>query len=218
MKKTHLPNDSWLKDVSAETKELVFSNCKSKSYVKGEYVHHAGGEAKELFFIEKGTVRINKVSEEGKELLITHLNTGDWFGFIGTFGSGYRPNDAIAQLDTTILYLPQTDLNNIIQKEPIIALKIAHFLASYVEYYNAVYECSVFMSLSERLHLLLDRLAISQQNNTVAISQNDLAAMLGVTKEAIGINLNVLKSVGVLDLGYRKIRLKSHSSNHSETL
>lgn len=61
------------------------------------------------------------------------------------------------------------------------------------------------MPLGDRLVLMLKKLSQWRGSNTIDISYHDLAAMLGVTKEAIGVNLIALKSSGVVKLGCSKI-------------
>jgi CRP-like cAMP-binding protein len=197
----------WLENVELPAKNLIYELLKPVHFTKDEFVHRAGDKADGLFFIEHGKVRINKLSEQGKELLIVDLLSQQWFGFIGCFGSGIRPNDAIALEDTTILLLSRKNLDITMQQFPSIAISAANFLAKYVEIYGRVYEHSVFKPLDERLTLTLKKLCQFQNSQCINISQHDLAAMLGVTKEAIGINLNALKAKGIVALGYRKIEL-----------
>jgi CRP-like cAMP-binding protein len=198
---------NWLDDIELPAKKLISDSLKPLFFTKDQFVHRAGDVADGLFFIEHGKVRINKLSEQGKELLIVDLTTQQWFGFIGCFGSGIRPNDAIALADTHISFLSKKDLDAAIQCYPSIAINAANFLAKYVEVYGRVYEHSVFKPLDERLKLTLEKLCQFQNSQCINISQHDLAAMLGVTKEAIGINLNALKAKGIVALGYRKIEL-----------
>jgi CRP-like cAMP-binding protein len=196
---------NWLKNINLPTQKLIIDYLKTVKLLDSEFVHYAGDKADGLYFIEKGTVRINKLSEEGKELLIKDLVAGEWFGFIGCFGSGFRPNDAIAIGTTTIQHLTQSKLEKVIEFDPSIGLNIANFLANYVEFYARVYEQSVFMSLANRLETTLQQLCRWKVSSSINVSQSELAAMLGVTKEAIGVHLNALQNKQIIKLGYRKI-------------
>jgi len=198
-------NYNWLENAESSAQCLVKELQKPLSYHPNQFVHRAGDIADGLYYIERGTIRINKLSNEGKELLVIDLVQGEWFGFIGCFGSGIRPNDAVALDTAKLLHLSKRNLDRVIKQYPSISLNVAHLLASYVEYYGSVYEHSVFMSLNSRLRATLQQLCKWKGTAELDISQNELAAMLGVTKEAIGINLNILKSQGVVNIGYRKI-------------
>jgi CRP-like cAMP-binding protein len=155
---------NWLDGIELSAKKLINDSLTSLSFTKDQFVHRAGDEADGLFFIVHGKVRINKLSEQGKELLIVDLTTQQWFGFIGCFGSGIRPNDAIALEDTQISFLSKKHLDAAIQCYPSIGINAANFLARYVEVYGKVYEHSVFKPLDERLKLTLEKLCQFQNS------------------------------------------------------
>lgn len=203
--------DTWLSGANQEACDLVMNSLKHTRYSKGSFVHRRGDTADGLFFIEQGTVRINQINSEGKELIVTDLSSGEWFGFIGSFGAGHRPNDALANEDSVVCHLSQSDLNKVLTFQPILALNIANILAIYVERYYATYEQAIFMPLSDRLKTLLKQLCSWQDTSELKLTQAELAAMLGVTKEAIGVQLNTLKAEGFIELGYRKIVYKGEN-------
>ena len=206
--KTDFSADEWLGNCSTETLDLVRTKLKSIVYSKGEYVHRSGDIANGLYYIEEGTVRISGTDENGKELIVRDLTTGTWFGFIGCFGSGHRPNDATALEDCKLLYLRMSDLETIARSDPLVWRGTTEILARYVEYYYQIYENVLFLPLAERLETTLKQLCDWQDKPLLAISQSELASILGVTKEAVGINLNILKSKGIVELGYRSILYK----------
>lgn len=209
MKNEHSPLGlNWLDSLQSQSQEAILAKLKSKTFAKNAFVHYHGEDANGLYVIKQGVVRIRKEDEAGKELIIKDLLAGEWFGFIGCFGSGKRPNDAIALEETVIGHLSSQDLNTLIEQNPKITLSIANLLAGYVEHYNRSYEGAIFSPLNERLNALLLQLSRWQKSSELNISQQELAGMLGVTKEAIGINLNLLKAQGVIEIGYRKIIYK----------
>lgn len=205
MKKYNTFSYNWLTGLALPIQELINNSLTNLHFNNEQFIHRADEIADGLYLIASGGVRINKLNEEGKELRIIDLGANAWFGFIGCFGSGSRPNDAVAIGKTHIQHLSKNRLNEIIAKYPAVTTNIAHFLARYVEYYGTVYEGAVFMPLKERLQFTLAKLSQWRASTTIDISHHDLAAMLGVTKEAIGVNLSALKNDGLVNLGYRKI-------------
>lgn len=61
------------------------------------------------------------------------------------------------------------------------------------------------MSLANRLEATIQQLCRWQMKSSIDISKSELAAMLAVTKEAIGMQLNALQEKHIIKLGYRKI-------------
>lgn len=197
--------NEWLESCSEETIKLFKSNLKLTIFSKNEWVHRIGDAAEGLYFIEEGIVRFSATDENGKELIIRDLSEGAWFGFIGCFGSGFRPNDAIAQVDSKLQYIKMSDIETIASTDPKVCRGITEILARYVEYYSKIYENIIFLPLAKRLESTIKQLCEWQNNPLLTISQVELASILGVTKEAIGINLNTLQSRGIVELGYRSI-------------
>ncbi|WP_281560118.1 Crp/Fnr family transcriptional regulator [Thalassomonas sp. RHCl1] len=208
MKKNNTFSYNWLTGLEVHIQETITNSLNNLYFNDEQFIHRAGELADGLYLIASGGVRINKLNKEGKELRIIDLGAKEWFGFIGfigCFGSGSRPNDAVAIGKTHLQHLSNSRLNEIIAKHPEVTINITHFLARYVEYYGAVYEGAVFMPLKERLQFTLAKLSQWRGSTSIEISHHDLAAMLGVTKEAIGVNLSALKNDGLVNLGYRKI-------------
>jgi CRP-like cAMP-binding protein len=195
----------WLESWSTETLELFKSKLKPAKFLKNDWVHRMGDTANVLYFIEEGTVRISATDENGKELIVRDLLAGSWFGFIGCFGSGVRPNDAIAEEDTRLVMIHMSDLEVIGQADPMVWRGTTEILARYVEYYYQIYENSVFLPLADRLESTIKQLCEWQNSSSLTISQGELASILGATKEAVGVNLNKLQAKGIVELGYRNI-------------
>lgn len=179
-------------------------------YAEKQYIHYAGDEAKHLFFVNRGAVRITKCSESGKEFIIKDLTQGEWFGVIGCFGGGTRPNDAIALVETELIQFSLADFMAVADQNPQLWHCISHQLAQYVVHYNRRLEDIVFQPLMERTKAMLAQLSRWQNTDTLAMSQMDLACLLGVTKEAVGLQLNKLQAEGVISLGYRNITLNQN--------
>ena len=66
---------------------------------------------------------------------------------------------------------------------------------------------NAFDSLLARTESMLKQLSIWQGSNELQISQSELANLLGVTKEAVGIQLNYLKKQNKVSLSYKSVLL-----------
>ncbi|OLQ81348.1 hypothetical protein BIT28_27495 [Photobacterium proteolyticum] len=192
-------------DLSSTLKEKLHSLKHTRNYQEGQYIHYAGDAANRIYLVENGNIRISKVSDKGKELTIRDLKAGEWFGFIGCFGLGVRPNDAVATEGSRISHISLEEFVNLADLHPDLWKSITKQLASYVEYYNNIIEGVLFNSLVERTWSMLRQLCIWQQTQNLNISQKELASLLGVTKEATGLQLKKLESDGLISLGYKSI-------------
>lgn len=202
----------WLENSPPESIKRLQSKLKPMSFKKNSWVHRVGDAANGLFFIDEGTVRFSATDKNGKELIVRDLTSGAWFGFIGCFGSGVRPNDAIALSDTQLLFVSLEDFETVAASDYTMWQSATKILAKYVEFYYHNYENALFLPLSERLESTIKQLCEWQNSALIKISQSELAGILGATKEAVGVNLNMLQAQGTVELGYRNIRYK-HFNN-----
>lgn len=199
--------EHWFYQLSQSSQDKLAVLKQAKSYSCGQYIHHASDTAKHLYCIEKGAVRISKISEKGKELILKDLQEHEWFGFIGCFGLGIRPNDAIALEETQISQISLSDFLKIANTEPDLWPAVIKQMAQYVEHYYSTIEGIVFDTLFDRTKAMLCQLCSWQESSTLLISHKDLASLMGVTKEAVGVQLNTLQSHGLILLGYKNIKL-----------
>ena len=198
---------NWLDHCSDETRQAVHGKARGRCIPKDGLVHEIADPAQELYFIETGTVRFGATHEGGKQLIVRDLDAGDWFGFIGCLGSGQRPNAAYTVTETRLQVVDWKDIEEIGQADPSLWQAIAAVLAGLAGHFYKNYENTVFLSLEQRLKTTLQQISIWQNSRKLQISQEELAAILGVTKEAVGLHLNGLKAKGQVQLGYRSIHL-----------
>ena len=101
--------------------------------------------------------------------------------------------------------MSMNSFNKIAMMYPEVYVNLARVLASLVTEITIRYNDSCSMDLEGRLTSLLRGLCQYKGTKILDISQSDLASYLGVTKEAVSINLNRLKDKDIVNLSYRKI-------------
>jgi CRP-like cAMP-binding protein len=78
-------------------RETLKSHLSQHTYSSGEHIFRQDESGEALFFIEEGCVKVTRTSEEGKELLITYLKKGDFFGELSVLTGEMRTADVVAQ-------------------------------------------------------------------------------------------------------------------------
>ena len=66
------------------TLEWFLSHCHIHKYLQRALIH-AGEKAETLYYIVKGSVAVLIKDEEGKEMILSYLNQGDFIGELGLF-------------------------------------------------------------------------------------------------------------------------------------
>ncbi|MEH6442631.1 MAG: Crp/Fnr family transcriptional regulator [Oceanospirillaceae bacterium] len=191
-----------------ESRRLQLSrDMKWTKYESGEMIHRAGDAAEGIFCVLSGTVRISSCDCEGSYTLVQDLLPGSWFGFMGYFGEGFRPQDACALEPCQLGFLKGCDLDEVLNEHPQIYRSILRQLALYSTDFFSRFFSAINLSLRTRIVQMLLQVSQWQSSQELNISQTDLASLLGVTREAVGVHLNELKQIGAIQLKYKKIRI-----------
>jgi CRP/FNR family transcriptional regulator, cyclic AMP receptor protein len=194
-------SDSEMKEV--ETSAPMFT-CEP-----GRIFYHADDPAEVLFILKKGEVILSRVNEDGKRLITATIDAGTIFGEMPIFGQRLQHSEAEALTDCLICSLSRRDVMSLINRHPIIAVRIAEVLSIRLESAEERLQEMAFQGLRERLASLLLRLAdqTDWRGNLVisGLTHQHLAEILGSYRETITATLNEFKANGWIETGRKKI-------------
>lgn len=108
---------------SLELEELR-SRMSRQKYKKNNMILMEDEFGDTFFIISKGTVKITRVSEEGREVILAMLGEGDFFGEMSLLDGETRSANAIAFDDAQVLILKRHDFIDLLQKYPKIAISL----------------------------------------------------------------------------------------------
>ncbi|PFJ16617.1 Crp/Fnr family transcriptional regulator [Bacillus cereus] len=186
----------------------------SISYKKGEIIYHAGDQADTLYIVNKGKVKIYRLSESGKEQVVRILNPGDFTGELALFKKDSYESFAEAMEETNVCVIKQSDLQEFLLKYPSISLKILTEFSNRLEQAEKQMTRFVTEKVETRIAQFLAECLSDNQSNelTLPMSRKDLASYLGTSPETISRKLSELeiqgyikqkapKKIEILDLG-----------------
>ncbi len=166
--------------------------CRSVSYARGAEIFAMGDTADGLRIILEGDVRIWMSDDDGRELTVAMLETGDSFGEIALLDGLPRTAAASAIEATRCLFVPHSAVDALLQTNSRFARELIHSLCEILRRNTDEMGAMTFQSLEARLAQKLCDLAVSRAiidgstaRFTKKLSQADLAKMLGVTREAV---------------------------------
>ncbi len=83
-----------------------------------------------LFIIQKGSVKVSHISDDGKEVILTILKTGDFFGEMSLLDGKGRSANVTALGKTELLMLRRSDFLALLEDFPEISISLLRELAS----------------------------------------------------------------------------------------
>jgi CRP/FNR family transcriptional regulator, cyclic AMP receptor protein len=174
-----------------------------------------GDTTGDLFYIHKGKVRLAVVSKFGKEVTLSMLSEGEFFGDGGLAGQPLRKDSATAMTDCTLLQIDSKAMISALQRDCTLAdLYVAYLLARNIRYHEALVD-QLFDPCEKRIARVLLSLARFGRDGTPKttipkICQQTLAEMAGTTRVRVGFFMKRFRESGFL--AYSRGGLKIHSS------
>lgn len=189
----------------------IMETIKSGKYKKGEIIYSAGDQSDSLYIVNKGRIRIYRLSESGKEQLVRILVSGDFTGELALFSESTHESYAEAMVDTEVCMIQRSDLQDFLIRFPSISLKILSEFSNRLE----KSEKQTTRVSTERVETRLALFLVEHiENNrksmelTLPMSKKDLASYLGTTPETISRKLTELEEAGYIkQKSQRKIEI-----------
>ena len=184
----------------------------TRNYRRGEVIFHQDDPGSALHVIKKGQVKISTISPEGEEAILALLTDGDFFGELSLLDGKPRSANAVAMEATQTLALQRHDLLDILSKHGEMVSDVLASLADRLRNTDHLLEDAVFLSLPARLAKRLLDLAEKHGVKTdsglkidLNLTQQELAAALGVSRVALNRQLGLLQDEGLVSLETRRI-------------
>jgi len=183
------------------------------TFKRGTMIFHKDQTGDALYVIESGRVRIFLPTESGTELTVEVSGPGDVFGELALLDG--RPRSASAETleDTTAFTLTREEFKAHLAATPQLAVALIELLSTRLrhvtEYAESLAHLDVHARLARTLLEMADRYGVKRNGIEIDLdlTQADLAAMVGATRERVNRALAAFRAQGLLELRGRKIAL-----------
>lgn len=184
-----------------------------RSYEQGERIFSQGDKGDAMFCVVSGRVRIDAVSEEGKEIFLNYMVPKDCFGEIAILDALPRTAGAVAGKATRLLAIHRQDFVNLLNDEPRLAIHLLQLFCERMRWTTSLFEDATFLAAPARLAKRVLSLAMLHGRQVthgleLNISQADLARFLGVSRQVVNQNLNDWKERGWVEVGHSRLLVR----------
>jgi CRP-like cAMP-binding protein len=192
--------------LSDEDLNTLASGLRTRRYRRGEVIFHQGDPGDALHIILAGRVKISSPSETGVEAILTTLRAGEFFGSLALLDGAPRSASATAVEASETLILPRERFRQLVNDWPEIRDHVFAELAGELRRLTYHVEELHFLDIAGRLAARLSRMA-EQQGGTPdsgeirlegPITQGELAAMVGSTRQSVNKLLGYLSEDGLI--------------------
>jgi CRP/FNR family cyclic AMP-dependent transcriptional regulator len=161
-----------------------------------------------LYLIESGRVKISILNSEGKDLIINIYGAGEVFGEMSVFDGLRRSAAATAQTAVEAWVLSRGAFQQLLEEVPGLAASVISLLSRRLRFTTEQTEMLGLLGAYERVALKLLQLMpaeITTGPYTINLSQQELAAMLGLSREWLNKVLKSFADQGLVKLEWGKI-------------
>ena len=185
-----------------------------RQYQRGEVIFHQDDPADRMHIIAEGSVRISVTSEDGREKDLALLLRGECFGEMALLDGSNRSATATAiELSQTFVLFRQ-DFMDFLQEHPQVVAETTSLLTRRLRSVNQMLGDMVFLDVPTRLAKQLLDLAETHASDAgqqphieIPIGQEDLARLVGSSRETISRALNSYRRLGILSTSHRRITI-----------
>ena len=204
----------WFGGLPAELQHLILSRSLVRKFGKGQVISVEESAPKGLFAVLEGNVHLVREIGAGAEALIHVAEPGFWFGEFGILTGRPTLVTAVAYSRVQALYLPKAQFEHIVAEEPRYYREFARLAFDRYAELLRVFVAPRGLAPEERLRGRLAAMAHARLQDRpqalpvpLAVSQADLARMVGVSRQTLNALLGKLEREGMIELGFRSIRV-----------
>ncbi|MCA9511596.1 MAG: Crp/Fnr family transcriptional regulator [Myxococcota bacterium] len=141
-----------------------------------------------MYVIREGRVKVTKASDDGREKILSFMETGHFFGDMALFDQEPRSASVKTLEDCRVLALSRRDVLDVLRRSPDFALSVIGALIARLRETDEQASSMSFQRVKARTQGLLDRIAKTEADGrriTPALTHQQIADMIGTSRETV---------------------------------
>ena len=165
-----------------------------------------------FFVIATGSVKITRLSDDGREVILAMLGEADFFGEMSLLDGDGRSANVVALEASEVLTLARNEFLDILEQYPKISISLLEELTNRLRKSDQQIESLSLSDVEQRIGITLIRLAEELgtiKQGSVKIKnlpfQQDIANMAGTSRETVSRTFKLLEEKGLLSRQGRQL-------------
>lgn len=190
--------------------------CFVREYGRGEMVYLPSDHSDSVLLLAKGRIRIFHLTPEGKQAILGFVEPGEVFGELSCFQQSAREEYSETTSKSLVVLMPYHTIQHLMARSPEVSMKMTRLFGLRLKKIQRRLKSLLFRTSREKVgHLLLE--LAEQYGKVVAdgllitqkLSHQDMASIIGATRETVTITLGELQDEGIVSIERRLITLKN---------
>ena len=194
-----------LDQISTAERDQLLALGVERRFNDGHLIFQRGDPGNSMMLVLEGQVRISILSEEGRELIFSMIQPGEFFGEIALLDGQPRSADATAVGKCALFTLMRQDFIAFLERHPRVAIRVMALLCRRIRTLSVLTEQQAFENLPTRLARLLIKLAevqgvVQPAGIRIAckLSQQEIGNRIAASRESVNKQLRAWRTQGLL--------------------
>jgi CRP/FNR family cyclic AMP-dependent transcriptional regulator len=183
-----------------EVRNSLRDQMEIRSYPRGEVLFRQGDPATEMFVVLDGRIAIATQAGDGREAVVAVLEMGGLFGELALFDDAPRSADGRALTDSVVAALPYAPVREVMRDQPDLLWVMVRLLAERLRATDEALADAVFLDVPARTAKRLLELASGQERFSIPLTQEELASMIGASRERVNKALALFSRLGWIQI------------------
>lgn len=166
---------------------------------RGDVLFLEGDEPHDLYIVTSGRIAISNRSPDGRESVVALMEPGDLFGEMPIFDRAGRSAGARALEQSNVVVVPYTPVRQLYEDNPELLWRVVDMLTGRLRNMDLALADSVFLDVTGRTAKRLLELAGESDRFELPITQEELAGMVGASRERVNKAIASFIKLGWLD-------------------
>lgn len=198
--------------LSEDEFSLINDITKTKFVKKNTLIFSKGDENNSMYILKEGSVDIFILTETGKELILSSLQDGDYFGELSLLDDAPISTNVMATSDCVLIIIHKADFFSIMERNPTILSNVINCLCSKIRGLTEKVEEFALLDVYHRFTLLLMDLSDLNENEERVINRSlthkNIALRIGSSREMVSRIIKDLENGGYISIDKKMITIK----------
>ena len=194
--------------------ERVSEISRERAYPRNSVILFEDDPGDALYVVAQGQVKVVLIGEDGREVILSVMGEGEFFGEMALVDDEPRSAHVIAMEDSTLLVLRREDFQGILKQTPGIALALLRELSRRLRRVDEKVGSLVLLDVNGRVAQLLLELAdeAGSERITRRLTHHTIAQMIGSSRETVSRTMRDLVEKGYFEVSRREIVIRDRTA------
>jgi CRP/FNR family transcriptional regulator len=205
-----LRDNQYFHGLSEASLKQLADHMTLRKYERGEALFWEGDPCSGLHIIEKGSIKLFRVSPQGRQYIVRVMQEGDTCNEVPAFDGGTNPVNVEALEETSAWVVEAVAVRELMRNDPFFMELIVENLTKMMRHLVHLVSELAFYQVTHRLARLISELPDDELNGetNVRVTQDQLAARLGTVREVVARSLKELERSGAIRVENRRIHIQ----------